>query len=136
MEKKTNVIVSCVYRASGAKSAICKDSMEEMFSKTNQKVLFICGDFNIYLLNPNKHNMTERFIDAMNSTSLYPKITRARRRTSQCATLIVHIFTNVLEEKTSGLLINDISDHLPVFVVYDCIHKKDTNANNFKDKRV
>ena len=31
--------------------------MEGMFSKTNQKDAFICGD-NIDLLNPNKHNMS------------------------------------------------------------------------------
>lgn len=59
MAKKKNVIVSCVYRAPGSNIEIFKDSMEGMFAKTNQKVMFICGDFNIDLLNPNKHKMTE-----------------------------------------------------------------------------
>ena len=38
MEKKTNAIVSCVYRAPGFNIEIFEDSMEGM------PVLFICGD--------------------------------------------------------------------------------------------
>lgn len=69
--------------------------------------------------------------------SLYPMITRPSRLTSDCATLIDNIFTNVMEDNTvSGLLIKDISDHLPVFVVYDCNYKKDKDASNVKYKRV
>uniref|UniRef100_A0A8C7YP82 Reverse transcriptase domain-containing protein n=1 Tax=Oryzias sinensis TaxID=183150 RepID=A0A8C7YP82_9TELE len=56
----------------------------------------------------------------MYSISLFPKITRPSRITNQCVTLIDNIFTNDIENKTvNGLLINDISDHLPVFTVYD-----------------
>ena len=90
-----------------------------MFSKTNQKVIFIYGDFNIDLLNPNKHKMTDEFINTIYSMSLYPKITRPSRITTHCATVIDNIFTIEIENNTvSGLLINDISDHLPVFTVY------------------
>ncbi len=64
--------------------------------------------------------MTNDFIDTMCSMSLYPKITRPSRITSHGATLIDKIFTNDTENSTvSRLLINDISDHLPVFTVYD-----------------
>lgn len=56
----------------------------------------------------------------MYSLSLYPTITKPSRITSHSATLIDNIFTNLLDNKTiSGLLVNDISDHLPVFLVYD-----------------
>lgn len=56
--------------------------------------------------------------------SLFPEITRPSRVTSNCATLIDNIFTNDTENNTvSGLLINDISDHLPV---YESKHKKGT----------
>lgn len=43
------------------------------FLKIEQKVIFICEDFNIYLLNPKKHKMTNDFIDTMYGMSLYPK---------------------------------------------------------------
>lgn len=88
--------------------------------KTRQKVMFICGDFNIDLLNPNNHKMTEDFINTVFSLGLYPQITRPSRITSHSATLIDNIFTNIIQNNTvSGLLIHDISDHLPIFTVYD-----------------
>lgn len=56
--------------------------------------------------------------------SLFPIITRPSRITSYCATLIDNIFTNNIENNTvNGLLIIDISDHLPVFTVYDCKYR-------------
>ena len=111
-----------------------------MFAKTIQKVTFICGDFSIDLLNLNKHKMTEEFINAMYSMRLYSKITRPSWITSHCATLIAGmypVFTNIMEDNTvSGPLLNSISDHLPVFVVYDCNYRKVKEASNFKYKRV
>lgn len=137
LEKKKNMIVSCIYRAPGSNIDIFKDWMEEKIGKINQKVMFICGDFNIDLLNPNKHKMTEEFINALYSLSLYPKITRPSRITSHCATLIDNIFTNDIDNTTvSGLLINDISDHLPVFTVYDSNYTKNKQNNNLTYRRV
>ena len=37
MQKRKNVIVSCLYRTSGSKIEIFKDSMESMTAKTNHK---------------------------------------------------------------------------------------------------
>lgn len=55
-DRKKNVIVSCVYRTPGSNIETFKDMMEEIFSQSNQKVMFICGVFNIDMLNPNKQN--------------------------------------------------------------------------------
>lgn len=94
-----------------------------MYSKKNKKVIFICGDLNIDLLNPNMHKMTDDFINTMYSRSLCPKITRPSRITPHSATLIHSIFTNDIGNNTvSGLLINDISDHLPVFMAIHTIN--------------
>ena len=104
---------------------------------SKQKVIFICGDFNIDLLNPNNHKPTEDFINTMYSLSLYPKITRPSRITSHCATLIDNIFTDVIDNNTiSGLMINDISDHLPVFLVYNNNYKREKRESAFKYRRV
>ena len=67
----------------------------------------------------------------MYNMSLFPEITRPSRVTSHCATLIDNIFTNDMENNTErGLLINDISDNLPVFTVYDIKHTKYRPSNN------
>ena len=95
-----------------------------MFSQIYSKIVFICGYFNIDLLNPNKHNIIDEFVNTMYNMSLIPKIPRPSRDTSHCAPLIDNIFTNEIENNTiSGLLINDISDHLPVFTIFDCNYK-------------
>ncbi len=79
----------------------------------------ICGDFNIDLLNPNGHQKTTEFIQTMYSNSLFPVITKPSRITIDTATLIDNIFTNEINyEIVGGLLINDISDHLPVFAIF------------------
>lgn len=94
--------------------------MECTFTKKSYKNIFICRDFNIDLLNPNKHKITDEFINTMHSMSLIPIITRTSKITSYCATLIDNIFSNNIQNNTvNGLLIIDISDHLPVFTVYD-----------------
>jgi len=69
------------------------------------------------LLKPHEHNKNTEFINLMHSTGLYPSITRPTRITTNSATLIdKRIFTNVIDYKVeSGLIINDISGHLPVF---------------------
>lgn len=76
MEKNRNVIVSCIYRAPGSNIVTFSEWMESVFSKIGNKTVFVCGDFNIDILNPNKHNITDEFINTIYSMSLFPRITR------------------------------------------------------------
>ncbi len=130
-EKCKNVIISCVYGAPGSSIEYFKDWMECIFSKINHRTIFVCGDFNINLLNPDDHKVTEEFINTMYSITLYPRITRPSRIASHCATLIDNIFTNHIENNTvSGLFIINVSDHLPVFTVHNTNFK-----NNLPNKK-
>ena len=136
-ENKKNVIISCIYRTPGSSVELFTDWMEEVFTKISHKTIFICGDFNIDLLNPNKHKMTDDFINTLYSMNLYPKITRPTRITSHCATLIDNIFINdIINSTISGLLVNDISDHLPVFMVYDNNYKTAQPAKQTEYRRL
>lgn len=98
--------------------------------------MFICGEFNIDLLNPNTHKMTEELTNSMYSMTLYPLITRPNRIMAHCATPINNIFTNHMEcSLVSGLLMNDISDRLPVFVDYaKLIWNYKTNRRKITDE--
>lgn len=49
--------------------------MEDLLTNLNQKGMFICGDFNIDLLNPSHNRGTEEFIVSMYSMVLFPMIT-------------------------------------------------------------
>ena len=51
---------------------------------------------------------------------LHPLITKPSQIRTNRATLIDHIYINIIDKNMkSGLVINDISDHLPVFLTYD-----------------
>ena len=53
----------------------------------------------------------------MYSIGLYPLIDRPTRISNHSFTLIDNVFTNVTNHKvTSGILVSDITDHLPIFV--------------------
>ena len=74
------------------------------------------GDFNLDLLHHEQHPLTGEFVDLMFSHLLYPLITKPTCLTSNTASLIDNIFTNNLTCLTNnGLIVNDLSDHLPIF---------------------
>lgn len=90
-----------------------------MFAKMGNKVAFICGEINIHILDPNKQKNNKQFYQH-HVQSVFPKITRPTRITTYGPMLIDHLYTNDMDNKaTSGIIINDISDHLPVFIIYD-----------------
>jgi exonuclease III len=82
------------------------------------KNIYLTGDFNINLLNESTHSPTSNFIDLLFSHHLLPTITKPTRITSHSATLIDNIFTNNIDTRLyGGILITDISDHLPNFLI-------------------
>lgn len=137
MERIKNMIVSCVYRKPGSSIDIFMSNMERLFTTTTQKVNYVCGDFNIDLLNPKGHKLTNDFLELMYSMSLYPTITKPSRITTHSASLIDNIFTNNMDNNMiSGLIISDISDHLPVFIIYKCNYNKRKELKETKYKRI
>ena len=77
------------------------------------------GDYNINLINYENHTLTSDFVDLLHSHSFISLINRPTRITSTTATLIDNIFTNStnIENSFQGLLVTDVSDHLPIFCV-------------------
>ena len=106
------------------------------------------GDFNLDLLRHELHAITGEFEELMFSRLLYPMITKPIRITSNTTSLNDNIFTNnVTCLSVNGLIVNDLSDHLPIFSVsrgnfdYDTSTKresivvryfKDEHVNNFR----
>ena len=75
--------------------------------------VFVCGDFNINLLSDDSSD----FLNMMNSFFLIPLISRPSRITQTNFSLIDNIFANAPNFCSSGLLISDLSDHFPVFLI-------------------
>ena len=74
------------------------------------------GDFNLDLLRYNHHIPTQEFIDSLFSYAFLLLISNPTRLTTYSATLIGNIFTNNLAHNVlSGMILNDLLNHLPVF---------------------
>ena len=83
-----------------------------------QKSIFLIGNFNVNILNYNKHNQTNEFLNSLASNSLIPLILQQTRITSHSSTLIDNIFSNVIDlDVISGNLNATITDHLSQFAI-------------------
>ena len=92
------------------------------------------GDINSDLLKVEENRHTNDIINYMFSSSFYPLISRPTRITSTSATLIDNIFVNSFEDNfTTGLLLTDISDHLPIFQIATTI--SNTNTTSIKETK-
>ena len=83
------------------------------------------GDYNLDILKFNDSVFINDFISLMYASSFFPTITKPTRITDKSATLIDNIFINSPNENSKrGILISDLSDHLPIF--YITMDKLDT----------
>lgn len=120
LKDQKNILISCIYRT----------TISELYEIHKEKMIFVCGDFNIDLMKSNEHAKTKEFVDIMFSLSFYPLIGKPSRIIKDSATLIDNIFTNVMGEKIiRGLLVTGVSDHLPVFTVLDTKSKFNLRGN-------
>ena len=67
----------------------------------------------------NAVNYSNNFFNQLSSSGYMPLITKPTRITKSTATLIDNIFTKNANKTghQSGILLNNISDHLPIFTI-------------------
>ena len=136
-----NIIVGCVYRPPNQNTAMFIEKFNNVLSliSKDNKHCYVMGDFNQDLLQYNHQVPTQEFIDSLSSHAFLPLIFNPTRLTSYSATLIDHIFTNKLAHSVfSGIILNDLSDHLPVFAYFDdttltCRRKRKIVMRTFND---
>ena len=86
-------------------------------SKEN-KVIYLCGDFNADLLKYENINNYRKFYDLLTSYGIFPMILLPTRVTKDSATIVDNIFTNNLTNPIlSGNIETDISDHYSQFLL-------------------
>ena len=82
---------------------------------------FICGDFNINLLDINSNDHVNEYFESICSRGVFPRITQPTRIQPLSFSLIDNIITNDIDKTSnsiSGLLINDLSDHKIIFTFH------------------
>ena len=123
--KDKNIIIGVIYRPPDTDIKTFNYEMSEILSniKIENKLTYLLGDFNVNLLNIDKHKDSQDFVDYMYSHSMFPCINKPTRVTAKTATLIDNIFTSDIgnDHALSGILYSDITDHFPVFYIdYGC----------------
>ena len=132
--KSMNII--SIYRTPDTCMDTFTDSIDNLLKKNKQKT-YLCGNFNIDLIKAYNHNKTEYFINIIFGMGFHPLITKPTRITSYSATLIDNIFTNDSEFRTkSGIIITDISGHLPVFTCSTGKYKKKYYAKKISQRNM
>ena len=127
-------IIGNIYRPNTAPLANLERSIEihnqiidNILANKNHKKcdIQIVADFNINMLNFQSHGLTNDYINSLISKSFLPIITLPTRIKHHSATLIDHIWTNkVCNFYNSGIIINSVSDHFPVFYFDESKNKK------------
>ena len=98
----------------------------QTFEELNYRA-YICGDYNIYLLQIENSNKVNLFYQNMSLSGFFLKITLPTRLSETC-TLIDNIITNNIDNNhLSRVLTRKISDHQMNFCM---INDKRTAANN------
>ena len=115
-----NIIIGVVYRPPNSNLENFYDVLRTMLVSIcrEKKLCYILGDYNLDLLKSESHSLTKDFVNLMFEHSFVPLINRPTRVTRSSASLIDNIFTNDLSfsnSSSSGILLNDTSDHYPVF---------------------
>ena len=128
-------IIGNVYRPPGLNvedfteklnNILCSIKQHPEYKKATEIVLL--GDFNINLLQHDKHNPTQKYLEHLISHGMIPLITLPTRITPTSKTLIDHIYTNSIQNSyDSGVIYSTISDHLATFHLRP-LHSKITNT--------
>jgi hypothetical protein len=96
------------------------------FQQTSKEVTLV-GDFNIDLLRIKEKNVYNEFFETIISNGFIPKIVFPTRITGNSSTLIDNILIKLshnFSHTTSGVILINISDHLPCFISLDHLKLK------------
>ena len=144
-------IVACEFSEGGGKSFIASiyrtPSGDEnvFFSKLEQlledlqhknfKYIYLVGDFNINILNRTPFNQT--FVNTLLSHSLFPLCTKPTRVRDGSATLLDHVWSNNVERVISNqIILDETSDHFPVFTSFHCNEQSVESSRTVIKKRI
>ena len=120
LSQRKNIIVGIVYRKPSSNIIDFNCNFEDCLKKIDLecKHAYIMGDFNIDLMKYSNCNSVNQFLSIIYAYSFLPLIDKPSRITQSSFSLIDNIITNNFNSDiSSGLFVNDISDHFPVFQV-------------------
>ena len=136
LNRKFKTIIGTIYRPPGTNLALFNKEFEKVikFLTKSKSNLILLGDYNINLLNNEIHTETDDFLNLLSANTLLPLITRPTRYGNQSDTLIDNIITNMYDggNNFSGIILDDLSDHLPIFLIIGNIEARNVSGHLHK----
>ena len=95
----------------------CLDIFSGILNQISESNLqcFLTGDFNFCLLKHQQSSHVSDFINRMFSGGMINLINHPTRMGNNQPSLLDHIWTNKIQSYESGILLNYMSDHFPIF---------------------
>ena len=95
--ERQNIIIGVIYRPQDTDIKQFNDYILQWLTqiKAEKKIAYLLGDYNINLLNIDKHVASQDFADTMFAYSFFPLITKPTRVTDESTTLIDNIFITI-----------------------------------------
>jgi len=83
--------------------------------------IFICGDFNVNMLEFHSDARSMSFLNLMSSFAFVPLITKPTRANSvsENHSLLDNIFIRNSRRFVAGIFMSSLSDHYPVFSIFN-----------------
>ena len=149
LSQRKNIIVGIVYRKPSSNIIEFNNVFDNCLKKIDSecKHAYIMGDFNIDLMKHSNCSSVNQFLSIIYAYSFLPLIDKPSRITQSSFSLIDNIFTNNFDSDiSSGLFVNDISDHFPVFqvsmkynlsknaLIHECLNINENTISTFKEK--
>ena len=127
-KNKENILLVSGYRPPNANYKVfMKEYMTLMrkLKKLNKHKIILGIDHNLDLLKTHLHKQTNQFLESNLELDLVPCISKPTRITRKTATLIDNIFLsqNLQHQMHPYLIIEDLSDHLPILVIIRDLNK-------------
>ena len=119
-------IIGEVYRVPNTNTKKSLEYYESIIAKIGNTNTIIGTDQNFDFLKIDSCTQASELLNTYLASSLIPTITKPTRITHSTATLIDNILIKYNPNSTthSGIIISDISDHMPVFCFIDHFNKK------------
>ena len=115
------IIVSSMYRLPNTDATYFLNSVNSITSKalSEKKEIILGMDHNLDLLKSGTHKPTQIFLSDLIDKEIYPTITCPTCICQNSATLIDNVFVskNLHKSFESAILIEDMSDHLPLLIL-------------------
>ena len=114
-----NIVVASIYRHPRYNLTDFISYLEKcsnILTKENKEI-YLCGDFNIDLLQIETNNKYQQFYDMLCSYGFSPKIIQPTRVTVHTSSLIDNIFSNnIIDDTRNGNILPTLSEHFSQFL--------------------